>query len=137
MKTKKIKKIKKPKRKSLSYWKHQADKYFSLYIRRVNADKNGMAVCFTCRAIKHWKELQCGHYIPRNHLSTRFEERNVACQCVGCNMFGRGKHDEFAIQLMAKYGKDILEDLNAKKNKPVKYTEEHYHNMIEKYQDYL
>ena len=96
-----------------------------------------MAVCFTCQAIKHWKGFQCGHYIPRNHLSTRFEERNCAPQCVGCNVFGRGKHDEFAIQLMAKCGPGILEDLSAQKNKSIKYTEENYRDMIEKYKDYL
>ena len=128
---------KKPKRKSLSYWKHQADKYFSVYIRRLNADSNGDAVCVTCRAIKHWKELQCGHYIPRNHLSTRFDDRNVAPQCCGCNLFGRGKHDEFALHLIAKYGPGILENLNLEKNKVVKYTEADYQQMIETYQDSL
>lgn len=128
---------KKPKKKSLSYWKHQADKYFSLYIRRLNADKNGCSVCVTCRTIRYWKELQNGHYIPRNHLSTRFDERNCAPQCVGCNMYGRGKHDDFALHLIAKYGQNILEDLNAQKNKSIKYKISDYQLMIEKYQDYL
>ena len=131
------KKPKNPKKKSLSYWKKQADKYFSIYIRRVNADSWGNVICFTCRAIKHWKELQCGHYIPRNHLSTRFSEMNCAVQCVGCNLYGRGKHDEFALHLIDKYGDNILEDLNTQKKKPIKYKIADYQDMIEKYQDYL
>ena len=52
-------------------------------------------------------------------------------------MFGGGKHDEFALHLISKYGQGILEDLNIQKNKLVKYTEDNYRQMIEKYQDYL
>ena len=132
-----MKKPKKPKKKSLTYWKKQADKYFSLYIRRVNADSWGNVICFTCRNILHWKDSHCSHYISRNHLSTRFSERNVATCCVGCNVFGRGKLDVFAINLISKYGKDILEDLNTQKNKAIKYKIADYQEMIEKYQDYL
>ena len=84
-------------KRTLSWFKKKADKYFSLYIRRLDSDTNGMAVCVTCKAIKHWKELQCGHYITRNHLSTRFDPQNVGAQCVGCNMYGGGKHDLFAL----------------------------------------
>ena len=91
----------------------------------------------TCRAIIPWKKSQCGHYIPRNHLSTRFEEKNVAPQCVGCNVFGRGKPDLFALALVSKYGKNILEDLNIQKNKPTKYKISDYQDMVERYMDYL
>jgi len=125
------------KKHDLIWHKKKADRYFSIYVRRLNADKNGMAVCCTCHAIKPWKELQNGHYIPRNHLSTRFDLRNCDPQCVGCNLFGGGKHDEFALHLIAKYGKDILEDLNTQKNKPIKYTIANYQDMIEHYQDCL
>ena len=122
---------------TLSWWKKQADKYCSLYTRRLAADKNGLVVCVTCRGIFHWKNIQCGHYIPRNHLSTRFYHINLAPQCVGCNVYGGGKPDLFALALVAKYGKDILEDLNIQKNKPIKYRISDYQEMIEMYQDAL
>ena len=122
---------------TLSWWKKKADKYFSLYIRMLNADKDGFVVCITCGAIKHWKEMQNGHYIPRNHLSTRFDTRNCAVQCPGCNVFGGGKHDLFALALISKYGKDILTELNEQKNKSVKYTIANYQDMIDSYQDSL
>jgi len=122
---------------NLTYWKKKADKYFSIYVRRLNADRDGMLLCCTCRLIYHWKKVHCGHYIPRNYLSTRFDLKNVDPQCVGCNMFGGGKHDEFALHLIAKYGKNILEDLNTQKNKPIKYTIANYQDMIESYQDHL
>jgi len=53
-----------------SRWKKEADKVFSRYIRRKYADKNGNVSCITCGVTKHWKEMDCGHYISRNHLST-------------------------------------------------------------------
>lgn len=122
---------------TLSWWKKQADKYFSICVRRLEVDKNGYCACITCGVKKPWKEMQNGHYIPRNHLSTRFDERNCAPQCVGCNMFGRGKHDQFALVLIKKYGKDILEELNSAKNKPTKYKISDYQEMVEMYQDAL
>ena len=125
------------KKHTLSWWKHAADKTFSLYIRRRESDRNGNVVCVTCDKIDHWKRMHCGHYIPRNHLSTRFDERNVACQCPGCNLFGAGKHDVYAIKLISKYGKDILADLNAQKNRAIKYTISNYQEMIDKWTDFL
>ena len=131
-----MKRKKTTKEHDLKWWKKKADKFFSLYIRRKYAHNN-MVICVTCGVRKHWKEVHCGHYISRNHLSTRFDKRNVAPQCPGCNLFGSGKHDVFALALVSKYGKDILEDLNAQKNKPVKYTIAHYQDMIDSWQDKL
>ena len=122
---------------TLSWWKIRADNVYSKLIRRKNADKNGMCVCVTCRKIFHWKNIQNGHYIPRNHLSTRYDDRNCAPQCCGCNVYGGGKHDLFALALVSKYGPNILEDLNAQKNKKVKYKIYDYQEMIDKWTDEL
>lgn len=93
---------------SMAKLKKKLDALFSQYIRQKYADENGMVKCYTCSTVKHWKEIQNGHWIPRNNLATRFSEENCRPQCVGCNMFQKGRPDEFAVNLI-KEGIDIVE----------------------------
>ena len=78
------------------------DKYFSIYIRLREADSGGLNSCFTCGKRLPWKLLQCGHYIPRTHLLTRFETRNCRPQCKGCNEYLAGNLAEFTRKLEAE-----------------------------------
>ena len=84
---------------STSKLKKKLDEIFSQYIRQKYADTNGYATCYTCGTRKHWKEMQNGHFVSRSQLATRFDEENVRVQCVGCNVFGRGKTTIFANKL--------------------------------------
>ena len=121
------------KKKTPSWYKKKLDKLFSEYVRR-SADP---CKCYTCGKLGHWKSMQAGHYIPRNHLATRWDERNVKVQCVGCNVWGGGKSDVFAVNLREEYGQDVLEELQKAKvtitNIGVKEMEE----LIEVYQNNL
>lgn len=114
---------------TLADWKGELDRVFSIYIRIRDDGK-----CFTCPNEKHWKYQQNGHYISRAHLSTRFDEENTNCQCIGCNIFKHGNMDEYALALTRKYGKSILEKLNKKKYTIVKYDILWYKKMITKYE---
>lgn len=87
--------------------KKQLDTIFSQYIRRKYANEEGMVKCYTCTTVKHWKEIQNGHWIPRHNLATRFSEDNCRPQCVACNMFQKGMPDVFAVNLL-KEGIDII-----------------------------
>lgn len=86
--------------------KKELDAIFSKYIRHKYA-KDGLVKCYTCSVVKPINEMQNGHWIPRNILITRFSEENCRPQCVGCNMFNKGKPDVFAINLL-KEGVDII-----------------------------
>lgn len=44
----------------------------------------------TCGAVVFWKEIQCGHFIDRRHMATRFDPDNCHPQCVSCNVFKSG-----------------------------------------------
>lgn len=94
------------KKKGLALLKKELDRVFSIYIRQ-KYSKDGMVKCYTCTTIKPIKEMQNGHWIPRNNLSTRFSEENCRPQCVGCNMFNKGRPDVFAVNLI-KEGIDIV-----------------------------
>ncbi len=107
---------------------------FSIYIRRRDADKNGMVSCVTCGAKKHWKDLDAGHYNPKTDgLSMYFEEKNVHPQCTYCNRFRHGNCQPYALYLIQRYGPDILKELNWKKNQLTKITEIDYVRLIELY----
>lgn len=86
--------------------KKELDRVFSLFIRHFYA-KNGFVACYTCSVVKPIKEMQNGHWIPRNNLATRFSEENCRPQCVACNMFQKGKPDVFAVNLI-RDGVDIV-----------------------------
>ena len=92
-------------------------KKFSKKIRLRDSDKRGYCRCITCPTIKHWKEMQAGHWIHGQHPGSWLHERNVHAQCAGCNMFGNGKRDEYALALEAKYGFGVLQEIKTARNK--------------------
>ena len=87
------------------------DKKASEYIRRKSADSNGYCKCVTCDkgGLFHWKDLDCGHFIKRDHLLTRYIETNMAPQCKKCNRFQGGREARFAEYIIKKDG---IEEFN-------------------------
>jgi Bacteriophage Lambda NinG protein len=116
---------------TMAWYKKKLDSVFSAYIRQKYAHTNGLVKCYTCSTVKHWKEMQCGHWIPRNNLATRFSEENCRVQCVGCNMFQKGKPDVFAVNLIQE-GIDIVA-LQQSRYSVFKIDTAWYIQMIEKY----
>lgn len=86
----------------------KADKWFSIWVRLRDADENGLAKCCTCGKMIDVKYSDCGHFIKRQHMATRFDERNCACQCKKCNGFEQGRDVEFAEFIEKKYGGSVL-----------------------------
>ena len=107
--------------KSVSKLKKELDKYFSLYIRLRNATNEGVAQCFTCGKVGHYKKLQCGHFQSRKHHSTRWNEQNCQVQCVKCNMFGQGEQWKFGIQLDRQYSEGTSRELQEIARTTVKF----------------
>ena len=93
------------------------DKEFAVFIKKRDTS-NGWGSCCTCGKRKRISELQCGHYISRRYFSVRWDERNAAAQCAGCNLYRSGASDEFAIFLTRRYGANILEVLYNLKHMP-------------------
>ena len=108
MDRKKIKK-KKPSRKTLI---RKLDNILSKYIRLKEK-----GICYTCGFRNKWKLMDAGHYIKRQHQSTRFLEINIHCQCRACNRFKGGSMDKYAVHLEEDYGYGILQELERLKNK--------------------
>ncbi len=91
----------KQKPKTLTWYKRELDRVFSLYIRAKYPKK-----CYTCG-----KEgvLQNGHFIVRKYLATRWDENNCRPQCIGCNIYGKGMSVDFEERLIKELGAEKVQ----------------------------
>ena len=115
----------KPKKKppTLSKLKRETDRLFSLYIRAKYPK-----VCYTCGATG--KTLQCGHFVSRSYLATRWTEDNARQQCVGCNIWGRGKPLDFEEHLIEEIGAVKVADLKRLRHTLIKANRKFYEEKI-------
>jgi hypothetical protein len=104
------------------------DAVFSIYIRRRYA-VNDIAKCVTCGKEDNWKSLQCGHFMSRKHLSTRWNEDNCQVQCAGCNVFRYGEQYKFSLYL----GNNLSEELHILSKQIRKFTDVELQELIEHY----
>ncbi len=129
-KTPQVKSKPKKRVKTQAQLKKQLDTIFSLYIRKVHP-----ARCYTCG--KTDTALQCGHFISRAYLATRFHENNCRPQCIGCNIFGHGKPLDFEENLKRDLGEQYVEDMKKLRHSIVKYDRAWYVDKINYYQSLL
>lgn len=94
----------------------KVDVVFSRYIRKKNANSSGMVKCYTCGKLMPWTQAECGHYIPRSHMATRFLELNCHPQCFTCNHELRGNIEVYRDHLLADYGTQDVAFLERLKN---------------------
>ncbi len=118
------------KKKTLKYWKTKIDKPFHEYIRRRDADNNsGYCKCISCNKPIHFSESDAGHFIGRQHLSTRWDERNVNSQCRKCNRFEYGRQFEYSLNL----GEELSNELLQKSRGVMKLADFEYMEIFEEF----
>ena len=130
------KKGKKRKLPSLASLKRKTDIAFSKYIRTQDIDRNGEAECVTCGARLPWQRIQCGHFVSRVHLSTRFMVDplpNAFPQCMACNVWRRGAGAEMAAYIERTFGHGSIEKILEQKRKTVKFSRADYMDLIDKF----
>lgn len=106
--------------------KAKAWKWFSEFIRLRDSDAYGRAQCITCQRSGHWRTMDAGHFITRAKESTLFDERNVSCQCKGCNRFQGGKFFEHEQAIDRKFGPGTAQAIKDKAGLTCKRTTEDY-----------
>ena len=128
--------LKFPKKKTTSIKKYQklCDDIFSLFTRLRDSDENGYGNCFTCNRLGHFIKMDCGHFIKRQYLPTRYDEKNCNMQCKPCNHFEQGLNEVYEKRINEKYGAETTKTLMIKKwNKSALYRFE-YSLLIRHYQ---
>ena len=107
------------------------DTYFSRYIRIKHSNKEGFATCFTSNKVMRWEDLQCGHYISRKHIATRWLDLNCRPQCEfdNCNLSGNLEVFKIRLDEETKGTSDYLLELSREVAKPT--LDELKHLLIE------
>lgn len=77
----------------------EADRLFSILIRLQHVQYNGRICCYTCGEPHHFNDMECGHFIGRGTMITRWLEENCRPQCYNCNVALRGNLEVFASKL--------------------------------------
>jgi len=122
------KKKREAKKESKSTLIKELDRVFSIFIRQ-----RGKGKCISCGAVSEWKNMQCGHYIRRSVMNTRWDEDNCHSQCMPCNVFKSGNYPAYTLALMSKYGAEIIEELNERSQQVRKWEKSELKEMIKKY----
>jgi len=94
---------------------------FNTFIRK----RDELQPCISCTTILDSKKAKydAGHYFSVGaYPELRYEERNVHGQCVECNQHLRSNTHEYRPKLIAKIGQEQLNELEAKRNYPRKYS---------------
>ena len=120
----------KTKKGGLAWHKKRLDAVFSKFIRYRDDGQ-----CFTCPNKNHPKKMQNGHFVPRQYLAVRFDERNCNCQCYACNMLYGGQGATYAIRLAEKYDLDTVKELESKRWTPVKLDVAWYEEKYDYYKE--
>jgi hypothetical protein len=125
--------MKKKKVKTEGQLKEICWKWFSKFIRQREADWRGYASCITCGVVKHWKELQAGHFIPGRRNAILFHEKGCHQQCYRCNVPLKGNPRAYDKFMRQKYGAKVIRDLEALNETPKKWKPEELLKLIEHY----
>jgi hypothetical protein len=112
------------------------DEVTSRMIRFKYAGKDGLVECFTCDAKHPISHIQCGHFIPRLHMATRFLTDNLRPQCKTCNEYKQGNLTIFAERLEKEKG-GITEWLHEQANTVHKFTRTELKELLLEYRQKL
>lgn len=98
-------------------------KVFSEFIRLRDADQYGMCKCFTCGYRNHFRKMDCGHGIGRQHLATKFNEKNNHAQCKRCNGFEGGMRERYKEEMDRRYGAGTWDMMELQSRQPSKWSQ--------------
>lgn len=123
----------KSKRLTIPILQKRLDSIFSEYIRLRDANENGFCKCITCSSMWRWQLIQNGHFIDRRHIKTRYDERNCNSCCYHCNVVLRGNLNKYRLFIIDRYGKEVLEELEAGRHSIEKWNISDYQEKINYY----
>lgn len=115
--------------------KVKLDRIFSMYIRLRDSREFDFKAfrCISCGRMLPFEKADNGHYINRQHMSTRFDEMNCNAQCSHCNRFQEGNMQGYRNGLIRKYGEQKVLLLEMKKNTTQNYSDFEYEQLIKYY----
>lgn len=98
-----------------SQLKKELYKAVQLLARLQEVDQYGFGKCISCWKSIHRTQGDGWHYIPREHMETAFDLRNIHLQCKNCNGRLHGNLINYRASLVAQYWEDFVTDLEQRK----------------------
>lgn len=90
------------------------------------ARRVGQCACVTCGKVDSWdsgiKGMHTGHFLASRRNSILLEEDNCHPQCSHDNFYRSGAPSEFRIYMLAVYGLEVIERLEALKRTSVSWS---------------
>lgn len=108
----------------LSTLVRKLDGVFSEYIRLRDSRQFGYRAfrCISCGQIKPYEKADCGHFISRKHMATRFDESNCNAECSYCNRFSADHLIAYQENLKRKIGENRFNLLMARGHMTKKWS---------------
>lgn len=131
----------KPKTKSSKVLRQECLKAIQRLCRLAAADENGNCTCVSCGCVKHYSELQGGHFLSKgssSFWSLRIE--NVHPQCAKCNMWGMrygSAAQRYTLWMEDMYGRDFVNEMIATKSDPIKMYKADYEDLLADLKDQI
>ena len=87
------------------------DIVFSEFIRLRDSRPFGYRCfkCISCGQIKPYEQMDCGHFIGRTHMATRFDEENCHGECRFDNRFNSSHMIDYQRNLEKKIGRERMD----------------------------
>jgi hypothetical protein len=111
------------KSRSLQVLIKELDLIFGTFIK-LRDSENGRVKCFICGFSMPRQMAQCGHYIDRDQMPTRYNEMNCNAICQNCNCYDPDHREKYRAKLVDKYGElgvSALETISKSLQKFMRY----------------
>jgi hypothetical protein len=131
----------KPKVKSSKVLRQECLKAIQRLCRLAAADDDGNCACVSCGVVKHYSQLQGGHWLAKGSSSfwaLRIE--NVHPQCQSCNMWGMrygSAAQQYTLWMEDMYGRDFVDEMIATKSDPIKLYKADYEDMLAEFNELI
>jgi hypothetical protein len=120
-----------PKTSDLSKLIDKVDTVFSEVVRLSAVDGKGNCKCITCGDRYHWTHMDCGHFVKRRHMATRYDLQNCGPQCTTCNVANDGMEEDHAAYIDKTYGPGTADKLRKKAEAERKFMAYELNGMLE------
>ena len=101
------------------------DGWFGKYIRA----RDTPGTCCTCGKWLEYEGSECGHFITRDKIAVRWDERNAHAQCKRCNHHGKGEQHKHSIHVDKVHGGGTAQLLLWKSQHAVRYSKQEIKDM--------
>ena len=111
---------------------------FSKLVKITRTNDNGTVYCITCNKPFNYKDpmIECGHFVKRRHLATRYLLLNCWPQCKTCNQY-KDTDALYKQKLISMFGEEKIENLELLGKSICKISQEEATNLLTKIEEEL